>query len=117
MPIVIQPFTETWSTAVCEFNSRLRAAGSDDFRFPEHPEAGRQEFLVVEDGWVRGGYILRRHGFSIGGEIHEVAHYRLPLSEGLIDKAYVGVGPVMLRHALSQQPLLYALGMGGLDHP
>src|SRR5437899_2341265 len=114
---VIQPYTGAWSGAVREFNSRLRAGGCDEFVFPEQPEAGRQEFLVLDDGCMRGGYILRAQDFSFGGQIRQVAHYRLPLSEGAIDRAYVGVGALMLRHALSQQPLLFALGMGGVDRP
>src|SRR2546428_5861081 len=114
MRIVIQPSTEAWSAAVREFNGRLQAGGCGEFTFPEAPEPGRQEFLVVADGCVRGGYILRPQDFSFGGQIRRVAHYRLPLSEGLIDSAYLGAGALMLRHALAQQPLLYALGMGGL---
>jgi len=83
---VIQPYTGVWSAAVREFNSRLRAGGCDEFAFPEQPEAGRQEFLVLDDGCVRGGYILRAQDFSFGGQIRQVAHYRLPLSEGAIDR-------------------------------
>src|SRR5260370_29924112 len=117
MPIVIQPFAEAWSEAVCAFNCRLQAGGCDEFVSPEPPENGRQEFLVLDDGCVRGGYILRAQDFSFGGQIRQVAHYRSPLSEGVIDKAYVGVGALMLRHALARQPLLFALGMGGMDRP
>src|SRR5258708_7913907 len=112
MPIMIQPLAEAWSAAVHEFNERLRAGGCAEFEFLERPEAGRQAFLVVDGASVHGGYTLRAQDFSIGGQIRQVAHYCLPLSEGVIDKAYVGVGSLMLRHALSQQPLLFALGMG-----
>jgi hypothetical protein len=117
MGIVIQPLANESGAAVREFNARLRARGWGEFAFPEAPEPGRQEFLVVDNGCVRGGYILRGQDFCIDGSRERVAHYRLPVSEGLIDKAYVGVGAVMLRHALAQQPLLYALGMGGVDRP
>src|SRR6266576_505550 len=106
MPIVIQPFTEARSAAVREFNQRLRSGGCDEFEFPDQHESGRQEFLVIDGASVRGGYILRAQEFAIEGQIRQVAHYRLPLSEGLINKAYVGVGALMLRHALSQLPLL-----------
>src|SRR5437660_8360687 len=102
MPIAIQPFSESWSAAVREFNARLRAAGRDEFEFPDAHEEGLQEFLAIEDGCcVRGGYILRGQDFSFGGRIQQVAHYRLPLSEGQIEKAYVGVGGLMVRHALA----------------
>jgi hypothetical protein len=46
-----------------------------------------------------------------------VAHYRLPVSEGIVDKRCAAVGAVMLRRALQRHPLLYALGMGGYAQP
>ncbi len=46
----------------------------------------------------------------------EVAHYRLPISEGIVNKAYATLGMQLLRHALKQQPMLYALGMGGMQN-
>src|SRR5262245_30545750 len=117
MGIVIQPFTEDRIAAVRAFNARLAAGGAAEFAFPESPDPARREFLALDAGAVRGGYILREHDFRAAGAVHRVAHYRLPLSEGLVDRAYAGVGAALLRHAMSQQPMLYALGMGGLDRP
>jgi hypothetical protein len=110
--ITIRPFTDEWIGAVRDFNLRIAASG---FAFPEY--AGPDYFIAVDGSHVRGGYILRRQRFWFGGEARDVAHYRLPLSEGIVDRAYASLGVQLIRHALKQQPLLYALGMGGFDKP
>jgi hypothetical protein len=78
-------------------------------------------FVALEDGAmgnsaVRGGYILRRQRFFLAGETVSVAHYRLPVSEGLVNRAYATLGLRLVRDALAREPLLYALGMGGWGH-
>jgi hypothetical protein len=110
--IAIRRFTEEWTEAVRDFNRRIASSG---FAFPEQHEAGY--FIAVDGPHVRGGYILRRQRFWFRGEAREVAHYRLPLSEGIVDRAYASLGVQLIRHALKQQPLLYALGMGGFVKP
>ena len=110
--IAIRPFTEEWTGAVRDFNARIADSGFD---YPV--VAAPDHFLAVEDAEVRGGYILRRQRFLIHGEAREVAHYRLPLSEGIRNRTYATLGLQLIRHALKQQPLLYALGMGGFDQP
>ena len=124
MAVKIVPFTPQLSGAVRDFNRRLRAAGAaDDLGFPEPPDPGwmpgMELFVAVEGAGdvVRGGYILRQQRFWFGGVAHEVAHYRLPLSEGLIDRAYAMLGLRLVRDALARQPRLYALGMGAWDKP
>lgn len=113
--------------AVQAFNRRL-AAGGSDFEFPEHPLTpwlpklpGREIFqdlyLAVEGENVRGGFILKRQEFSIYGEKHRIAHLKLPISEGIVDKAYASVGLTLLRSALKEEPRLFCLGMGGTDKP
>jgi hypothetical protein len=110
--IRIEPFTLDRRAAVHEFNKRIGPSGFD---YPEEPAEGH--FLALEEEDVRGGYILRRQQFVFSGEAREVAHYRLPISEGIVNKAYATLGMHLLRHALKQQPMLYALGMGGLQNP
>jgi hypothetical protein len=66
---------------------------------------------------VRGGYILRPQTFSFRGEMRRVAHLRLPLSEGAVNRSYARVGPLLVRSALQAEPVLYALGMGGFHRP
>lgn len=123
MGIEITPYSETHVQAVQAFNRRLAFAnGYAEYRFPERPAAagdGRRlaetYFLALSEGVVHGGYILNRQEFLFHGEPRRVAHYRLPLSEGVLDRAYAGVGVQMLRSALRTEPLLFALGMGGAD--
>jgi hypothetical protein len=71
----------------------------------------------MEDGVVRGGYLLKRQDFAVGGETLSIGYYHSALSEGIVDHKYVMVGVQLLLHAAKREPLLYALGMGGLDRP
>jgi len=121
-------FEAAHEPAVRGFNSRLQAADALLFPLtetapqpnPNRPATGIEfrHFVVVDDGGeVRGGYFLRSQPFWIRGKMHAVAHYNAPLSEGIIDKRYATVGAMMLAHALREQPLLFAMGMGGMDRP
>jgi hypothetical protein len=106
----------------------MRAADAVLFVLPEFAPAPNpnmpapaiefRHFVVVDDaGEVRGGYFIRTQPFYIRGQVHGVGHYNAPLSEGIIDKSYAAVGAMMLAHALEEQPLLFAMGMGGMDRP
>src|SRR5581483_1083737 len=77
----------------------------------------QEYFLAVEGEAVRGGYIVKYQDFWINGENRPLAFYRLPLSEGIVNRAYTSVGVVMLRSALARQPVMFALGMGGMHNP
>jgi hypothetical protein len=124
----IIPYTSDWTGSVRQFNDRLVAGGLDrELRFPEEP---RQQFsikpngtlhqehhLVVEGATVRGAYLLTHERWIVGWQMREVCHFRLPVSEGLINRQYKGVGNSMLDHALQRSTLLYSLGMGGFDRP
>ncbi len=114
--------------AVRSFNTRLRLAAALLFPLPDtapRPNPNRpapgiefRHFVVLDDaGEVRGGYFIRTQPFWVRGQVHAVGHYNAPLSEGIIDRRYTAVGAVMLAHALQQQPLLFAMGMGGRDRP
>jgi hypothetical protein len=104
--------------AVRAFNKRIAATGQ---QLPDTPRPEwmphMEVFLAMEDGAVRGGYILRRQYFWAGGKRFTAAHYRLPLSEGLVDRKYASLGLRLVRDALAREQRLYALGMGGWDHP
>jgi hypothetical protein len=119
MPAIeIRPLSPEWLAGLREFNTRLAATG---MQLPEDPEAevlpGSHLYLAIEGHDVRGGYILRPQTFSFGGELRRVAHLRLPLSEGVVNRSYARVGPLLVRSAEKVEPLLYALGMGGFDRP
>jgi len=122
MALDIRPYTADAVPAVREFNRRLLAGGAPaDQQFPESPDPGwmpgLELFLAMEGEAVRGGYILRRQRFTVHGESIGAAHYRLPLSEGIVDRAYAMVALRLVRDALAREPRLYALGMGGWDRP
>src|SRR6476661_1439020 len=103
------------------FNARMRAGGVDP-RFllqdspplfdPDSP-LSTQAWVAADAGEIRGGYLLQWRAFSIHGEIRRVCAYQTPISEGIIDRKFAGVGALMIRHALSVNPLIYAVGMGG----
>lgn len=122
MSIEMLPHHPGLEPAIARFNRRLADGGVEPgLRLPETPDPdwlpGTEAWLAVEGDEVRGGYLLRRHQFSIGGQLHPVAHYRLPLSEGLVNRAYAMLAALLVRDALDREPLLYALGMGGWNRP
>jgi hypothetical protein len=122
MALEILPFTADRIGAVRAFNERLGSHGVPaEQRFPETPDPGwmpgMELFVAVDGGIVRGGYILRRQRFHAAGDLVDAAHFRLPLSEGLIDRKYSALGLRLVRDALAREPRLYAMGMGGWEHP
>jgi hypothetical protein len=123
MALEILPYTADRIEAVQAFNQRLASRGvsADHEQFPEAPNPGwlpgLELFLAADSESVHGGYILRRHRFSVNGQEVTAAHYRLPLSEGVIDRAYSMLGLRMVRDALARESRLYAMGMGGWDKP
>ena len=75
-----------------------------------------EHFLAVDDGAaVRGAYGLKHQDFWIGGQTVSIADFWLPISEGVINKAYAVLATALLIDAQRRQPLLYGLGMGGYD--
>ncbi len=130
MPIVIQPYRKEHEPAVEEFNRRLQQSSADgDLVFSETaiprwlPRTGdapvwNEFFVAVEGSSVRGAYGLKQEQSFIRGKgVYTVACYHHPLSEGIVDRSYAGVGGLLVRDALARQPLLYALGMGGYERP
>jgi hypothetical protein len=107
-----------WVDAVRAFNQRIAASRQ---QLPETPRPtwmpGMEVYLATEGSAVRGGYILRHQKFFFGGQELAVAHYRLPLSEGVVDRNYAMLGVRLVRDALARQPRLYCLGMGGWTKP
>lgn len=129
----LHPFTADLAGAVRDFNTRLLQGGVDpelvfpEFGKPAIPSAeggcpGLEErFLMVDEGRdegiVRGAFILEHQDFWLGAEQASIAHLRLPLSEGLVNRKYVSLGMQIVREALRRQPRLFALGMGGRQNP
>jgi hypothetical protein len=129
MPIRIQPYTADKIPAVKEFNQRLAVSGiAPEFHFPEShiphwlPRRDSQPlyqeyFLAFDDPHVRGGFVLKHQQFLLSGKERSIPYYHLPISEGIVDKKFAGVGVHMLRAAMKMEPTLFALGMGGFDRP
>jgi len=128
--IVFQPYTREWEPAVAAFNQRLAPQRTPvHFQFPERcvpdwlpSREGRriwQEYFLAieEETTVRGGYILKTQDFWVDGNVEIVGNLQLPISEGIVDPRYSFVGVQLVSNALKRQPLLYALGMGGLETP
>jgi len=129
MTYKIQLYTEEMEPEVKAFNNRLKE-GNASFCFPERYvsdrwpriDDGRRIFedyyLVIENnGKVRGGYILKSQDFIFDGKVKSIGNIQLPLSEGAVNKAYNILGIKIVNDALDKKPLLFALGMGGVNKP
>jgi hypothetical protein len=125
MGIVITPFCEQHVEAVRAFNARLRAGGiampfpeshvCDEFPKVDGRSVYNEFFLGVDDGTVRGAYILKQQPFYINGQIQQLGLFRLPISEGPIDKRFASLGVQMYLDALRRQPKLFTIGLGGYE--
>jgi hypothetical protein len=133
LAIVIQPYRQQHESAVQDFNRRLQGSSGDpNFVFSQSavprwlpPSADKpvwNEFYVAIDGssntgpTVRGVYALKQEVMFVRGKgLHRIGCYHHPLSEGIVDRSFASVGALLARDALAQQPLLYALGMGGME--
>ena len=127
MALTIIPYGEEHAPAVAAFNERARAHDAP-FSLSRSPVAAwlpkgegrtlfREFFLALDGGEVRGGFTLRRQEFWLRGAVRAMANYQGPLSEGLWDRRHMMAGVQILRAALREQPMLYALGMGGREQP
>ena len=126
MPIVIREYDVCMVPGVVAFNDRL-AQGGTRWRFPTSPTSGWlprrpgrslfQQYFLALDGSsdVRGGYCIKHQDYRIGDSVRSIGQIALPLSEGIVDRTFAQVGAQLLLHAIHQQPLLYALGIGGQD--
>ena len=129
MPIKIEQYREEHIPAVKEFNRRLHTSRGTVEALPFYffesnvpewlPRAEQvpiyQDYYVVLDNeFVRGGFVIKHQDFSFSGSVRRVAFYHYPLSEGIADRKFAGVGLQMLRRALQENPLLFALGIGGM---
>jgi hypothetical protein len=119
-------YQDSHINAVKEFNRRFQEGGSH-YRFPESPlpryskaestMVYQQYFLAVSGNDVHGGYILKHQGFIIKGEEKQIASFELPISEGIINRKYNSVAPLLLLDCLKREPLVFCVGLGGFDQP
>lgn len=127
MSLLIERAAANDLPGVLALNERLRDGGGG-FQLPDAPEllssAARgpapvwQEFFVARDhDAVRGGYLLKREPLRIGSSAVEIYNYQLPVSEGIVNRAYATLGIQLLQDAMKRSELLYCLGMGSLTRP
>lgn len=119
----IVPYDAALAPSIEAFNLRLRAAGSD-WEFPVGPPSDgaagieTQRYLCVDStGTVRGGYNLIHQNAWLGSTLERVGFARLPLSEGIVNPKFAMVGALLIKDAMKRCPLLFSLGMGGIDKP
>ncbi len=123
----IEPYIAEHVPLVQALNERLRRRGVGH-QLTTEPQGSRaltgirnrvvhENYLVLEGNAARGGYTLIRQNAAILGQIRELAFLQLPLSEGIIEQKYASVGLLLLKDAMRRVPLLFGLGMGGLNQP
>jgi hypothetical protein len=125
MPLHFEQYEPTHVPAVRAFNRRMGEKGmAAGFLLPEAPlpfnptlPLSTQCWLAVDGEEIRGGYLLQRRDFWILGQRLQVCDFQSPISEGVVDRRYTMVGAQLIRHALTVNPLIYTVGMGGLDRP
>ena len=127
MTIELATVTSADIPAIRAFNARLAMADAG-FELPESPrslgvprEEGApvwHEIYVARDGSeIRGGYALKRELLNTGDEQIEIWNFQIPLSEGIVNKAYATLGIRLLQDASAKHSHLYCLGMGSLQRP
>jgi len=121
MKIVVQ--LPEHAAAVRAFNERLAAKGAT-YSFPLLPPTvqadgslGSTNYLAMDGDEVRGGYTLIRHESLVTEVLQPVQFLQIPLSEGIVDPKFRMVGALLLKDALKKSPLLFGLGMGGIEQP
>lgn len=125
MSLHFESYEASHVPAVRAFDRRLSDRGvTTRFLLPEAPllfdcnlPLSTQCWLAVDEGEIRGGYLLQWRDFWIRGQRLRVCDFQTPISEGIVDRRYTMIGAQLIRHALTVNRLLYTVGMGGLDRP
>ena len=125
MKVTIEPFAPHHLPSIKALNERLRSGGTDSgFLLPEQfPELAppaqerrpidKRQFIVADEGVVRGGYMLQKQEFLVDGRPVVIGNIQMPITEGVIDKKFSALGGLLVREITRVCPLLFALGMGG----
>ncbi|HLH43516.1 MAG TPA: hypothetical protein VKV74_11045 [Bryobacteraceae bacterium] len=126
MKVDFVPFSEELAPACRAFNERLRQGGRPPFLLPEiykPPRAGRgaiqyTHYVGVDElGAVRGGVLLMEQAGWLKGQSISLMNVQSPLSEGIVDRAFSGVGLKLLQFLARRNPYAYAVGMGSEGNP
>lgn len=125
MPLTFVPSSPEYLTAITDFNRRLTEKNAPTAFLLSEESMGedsgssirRQQFLATEQGSVRGGVIeLDQPGWLNGAPVRAL-NYQSPLSEGIADSRYAGVGLQIVRFMQNRSPAAYIVGMGSRSNP
>lgn len=127
MKVEFVPLAPALLPACAAFNQRLRRHGEPLFVLPEELPQDRpagagtiawsHHVAVDESGAVRGGVLLMEQRGWLGQEEIPLLNIQSPLSEGIVDRTWSGVGLRMLQFLTRRNPRLYAVGMGSGQNP
>lgn len=120
-------YTDEHREAAARFNQRYLAADpkplfvlgdppADNLDPPGAP-VERRHYVLSDGDEVRGGIIIQRQDFLVNGRVLRVGNAQSPLAEGIFDKKHAQSGMVLVRKMMQLDPLMYGVGMGGLDRP
>lgn len=123
MKVEFTPLTASLIPACCAFNERLRSLAEPPFLLPENAPAktadqapggisSRHYVAVDQSGEVRGGVFLTEQPGWLQKQTIPLINIQSPLSEGLVDRKFSGVGLQMLKFVTGRSPYAYAVGMG-----
>ena len=127
MTVALGPATDADIPAIRAFNARLTKADAG-FELPESPRSlgvAREDgapvwheiFVAREGSEIRGGYALKRELLNAENRQFEIWNLQIPLSEGIVNKAYATLGIRLVQDAAAKHSHLYCLGMGSLKRP
>jgi hypothetical protein len=128
MDIKFVPYQPEDVAVVHRFNQRMLDGGehyefsdrfiSGMFRRNEHCNLHQELFLAKDEtGEVRGGYYFKIQEYDLKNEAMEIVFMQLPISEGIINRDYKHVGPMIFEDMVQRQKLVFVLGMGGFQYP
>ena len=104
MHIDFVDFREELTGAVADFNRRLVRRRSDAAcsrrrrfpngcrGFPAENSSRNTASPPTPSGQVRGGYMLKHQEFRIGKDTCSIGDFQLPISEGVVNRAYAALG-------------------------
>ena len=133
MKVDFLPLTANLIPACREFNTRLRQHTDPPFLLPESVSAesvsannvsradagiSTTHYVAVDaEGSVRGGVLLAEQYGWLNQKIVRLINIQSPLSEGLVDRRFAGIGLQMLKFVNGHSPYCYAVGMGDAGKP
>src|SRR3954467_904700 len=125
MPLTFVPNAPEYSAAIADFNRRLQEQNAPTSFFLSQELMGgksessieRQQFLAMDSGAVRGGVIELNQPGWLSGERIRAINYQSPLSEGIADSRFAGVGLQIVKYMQNRSPAVYIVGMGSTSNP